>query len=209
MKNNKSKNNSGYSLIELVIVIAIIAVLAAMALVSVTIIHSARAKDAALKLDSEVSELITKNKNMSPDDKSNAKYGLVVYCEDDYYKIAEVITVKSSSGWDGYAKYDSTHNKYVQISTVDEIYYVDDPIVIPRTVEIEFEGKSISFKNGAEDDKGAGFKPGELDGTGAVCIMFDKRGTCTSGYGTYKFKKKNGNVVSRVTIRQNGSHEVR
>lgn len=214
MKKTISRKDKGYSLVELVVVLAIIVILAAMALVSVTIIHSARAKDAALQLDSNVAELIQKNKNMSPDATKDCKYGIVIFKEDrtsdpDYgkYKIGNVVTIRTSSNWYKYTKLDS--GVYSEISDVNDIYFTDDPIVIPSSVDITFEGVSTSFKNGATDTKSAGFNPSILNGTGAICIMFDKRGNCISGYGEYKFYKKNGNQVSRVVINRNGSHEVK
>ena len=44
------KSNKGYSLVELIIVIAIIVVLSAMSLVSITLINTARCKDASTSL---------------------------------------------------------------------------------------------------------------------------------------------------------------
>ena len=63
----KHKNDHGYTLVEMIIVIAIIAVVAGMSLISITLIHSARAKEASVTVDSEIATLITKSKNMQSD----------------------------------------------------------------------------------------------------------------------------------------------
>ena len=201
--NRSFSKNKGYSLIEMIITIAIIAILATIATVSVTIIHSARAKDSALKLDAQVAQLITKNKNMTVemDDlsdplhpkKINCNNGLMIYHEDERYKISEV-----------YVKPDG---KYLTDASNDPI--LGETITLPKTVEVEFEGTYISFLNAVSFDRSGGYHPATIGGTGPVCIVFDRRGECKSGYGTYSFKKNNGNVVSKVTIRKNGSHEVR
>ena len=45
------KRNEGYTLVEMIIVIAIIAILSAAAMVTISIIHNAKAKEAASTLD--------------------------------------------------------------------------------------------------------------------------------------------------------------
>ena len=65
MRKRLKDDNAGYSLVEMIIVLAIVAVVSAMAIVSITMIHSAKAKEAAVTFDSEVSTLITKSKNLS------------------------------------------------------------------------------------------------------------------------------------------------
>ena len=65
--------NKGFSLVEMIIVLGIIAVMSTMALISINIIHSAKAKDAATVFDSEVATLKTKAKGMGVDLNSNGK----------------------------------------------------------------------------------------------------------------------------------------
>lgn len=213
MKKSTSKNNTGYSLVELVIVLAIIVILAAMALVSVTIIHSARAKDSALKLDAEIAECITKCKNMKPNvDDPNGNpydgYAIAIYKNNakDKFIVAPVY-YSEAGGISGSGHY-------------SPIYSLDDPslngckdsiIQIPSSVSMTFKGTSITNSdpqvvntNYTTDDTAP-----KSGGNDWVYIRFDKKGNCISGYGEYKFYKKNGNVVSRVIIRQNGSHEVK
>ena len=216
MKKTISKNDRGYSLVELVIVLAIVAILAAMALISVTIIHSARAKDSALKLDSEIAECITQCKNMKPDQndpsgKPYDGYAIAIYKNNSLDKfIIAPVYYSEAGGILGSGHY-------------SPIYNLDDPslnsnqrqnasiIQIPSSVSMTFKGTTMtntdtqivntSYKTGDTAPKSAG--------NDWVFIRFDKKGNCVSGYGEYKFYKKNGNVVSRVIIRQNGSHEVR
>ena len=51
------KENEGYSLIEMIIVIAIIAVMSAAAMVTISIIHNAKAKEAASTLEDALFEV--------------------------------------------------------------------------------------------------------------------------------------------------------
>jgi prepilin-type N-terminal cleavage/methylation domain-containing protein len=210
MKNTISKNK-GYSLIELIIVIAIIAVTASMSFVSITMLNTARAKDAALNFDAEVAELISKNKNMIPDmpntDPSSsatksetAKYGLMLYTDDDgTIKFSQIDCDKYFAG-SGFYKFKVGSSGGPDFT---------DTVSVSKRVDVTFQGTYTSFLNGSVETRTSDFTPGAKASTGAVCIMFDSKGNCLSGYGTYKFYKSNGNVVSTVTIRQNGSHEVR
>ena len=198
MKNTITSKDKGYSLIELIIVIAIIAIVSAMSLVSMTIINSARAKDAALAFNSEVSELITKNKNMIPNvpgasggKSETAKFGLMLYYEDGNYKVSQVDCDLYGSGFYKYVLDGSDVKR-------------NETITLSKKVDVKFTGTYSSFMNGSVETK-TDFKPLNLNSNGAVCVMFDKRGHCISGYGTYEFCKRNGNPVSRVTIKQNGS----
>ena len=210
MKNTISKNK-GYSLIEMIIVLAIIAVTAGMSLVSVTLLNTARAKDAALNFDAEVAELISKNKNMIPDmpntDPSSsaaksktAKFGLMIYTDDDgSIKFSHVECDKYFAG-SGFYKYKLDGSGDPELT---------DTVTVSKRVDVKYQGTYNSFMNGSLEERTSDTTPGSKASNGAVCIMFDSKGNCLSGYGTYKFLKANGNVVSTVTIRQNGSHEVR
>ena len=51
------KENKGYSLIELIIVLAIIVVMTGVSMVTITIIHNARAREASTKFENALSEL--------------------------------------------------------------------------------------------------------------------------------------------------------
>ena len=206
--------NKGYSLVELVIVIAIIAILAAMALVSVTIIHSARAKDAAIQLDSLIAETITKSKNMDPnliDPEGHPYNGYAIAISKDNSKDKFIIAPVYHSVTGGITG-SGHYSPIMNIDNESENDCKDSIIQVPSSVSVTFKGYTYGNYGGTEtlsntykdDDvapKSAGYE--------WVFIRFDKKGNCVSGYGEYKFYKKNGNVVSRVILRQNGSHEVK
>lgn len=191
MKKRLSKNDSGYSLVELLIVMAIIAVLAATAMISYTMIHSAKAKDAAIKVGSEVNELKTRCMNMTPGDGTHSAYALRLYTEGNTPHV-ELVQFNDTSGI-----YDSVPNEDKNLSS---------------SVRVEFTGDYGVHNNGSTWSKsdyipGAKTNVGENDSP--VYICFDKRGNCYSGYGEYNFKKSNGTTVAHVNIGKNGSVSVR
>ena len=191
MERKLSKNNSGYSLVELLIVIAIIVVLASAAMLSYTMIHSARAKDAAIKLNSEVNELKSRCMNMKPETAGHTYYALSLYTVDNTPHLCMV-------------EFNSASNKYV--------YVEDTDINLSSSVKVDFDGTLCLENSTAGIDK-TNYVPGGRSGSDAtttpVYICFDKRGNCYSGYGVYDFSKINGNVVSHVNIGMNGSISVR
>lgn len=182
------KNNKAYSLVEMLIVIAIIAIAASVSLLSVTVINSARAKEASILFDAEIASIITKSKNMTPDNDPNKSYALVVYDDGNKkYKVCQAVYDKSSKTY-----------------TYDESTLVS----LSSRVDITFKGDVI--KAGTEEDLVSDYTNEHsvnAKGDEAVFIRFDKKGRCLSGSGTFKFYKKNGNEIATVTIRQNGSHE--
>ncbi|MBR6403577.1 MAG: prepilin-type N-terminal cleavage/methylation domain-containing protein [Eubacterium sp.] len=186
------KNNSGYSLVELLIVIAIVVVLAAAALVSITMVHSARAKDAAIKVGSEVNQLKTKCMNMKPDDGTHDYYALSLY--NDSSDVTHICLVKHDPSTD----------------TFD--YDTDEDVNLSSSVKVDFSGSYRAVDDFSTALAGTNKIPGHQGDTGTnspVFICFDKRGNCYSGSGEYNFYKRNGNVVAHVNIRQNGSIDVR
>jgi prepilin-type N-terminal cleavage/methylation domain-containing protein len=226
MKNS----NKGYSLVELIIVIAMIAILSGISLVSITLINTARAKQASTTLGDEVNAVRKRNMTMMPveeyavggvkktrsyyeytDPISGEKmelpysYGLVLYYANNKFQIAQVECkqMPPSGG--------STFYKYKDYDGLNPVKV--DNVALSSRIDIKYNGYFKSFQNG--DDNGGNprsdFKAGGIDnyGTGAISIMFDKRGNCISGYGTYEFYKKNANKVATVTIRQNGSIEIK
>ncbi|MCR5225662.1 MAG: prepilin-type N-terminal cleavage/methylation domain-containing protein [Eubacterium sp.] len=188
MKRLLKNNNKAYSFVEMLIVIAIIAIAAGMSLISITVINSARAKEASVLFDSEVSNIITKCKNMTPDNDPNKSYALVIYDNGSKdYKVCQAV-------------YDKSTKTY----TYDESSLVN----LSTRVKVTFEGDVI--KGGTADEIVSAYGSEsdiKVKGDEAVFIRFDKKGRCVSGNGTFKFYKKNGNQIATVTIRQNGSHE--
>lgn len=193
--------DKGYSLVETVIVLVMIVILSVISLVSVTIINTARAKQASTLFGDEVNTCRKRCMSMSPaEDPSHAgkktSYGLALYYEGNNFSAAQVECYNDG----GY--------KYV-LSGSD--VKVNDNAEMSSRVNIKFTGYYKSFKD-LSDNGGSvrtDFTPGSLNNPNAVCIMFDKHGNCTSGYGKYEFFKKDGNKVATVTVRQNGSIEIK
>ena len=172
------KSNKGYSLVELIIVIAIILIVAAMSLATVTMIQSAKAKDAAVRVDSEIAEIIAASRGMAYDASDpNKFYALYLY------------------------KADSSNNYYIKRGYAT------------RNADDKYEFTSNG--NNLNDDKGINLSSYCIierdvtqydDYSNGVVIVYSKSGQCLSGYGTYTFKKRNGNVVATNYVRQNGTH---
>jgi prepilin-type N-terminal cleavage/methylation domain-containing protein len=191
MKKTISKNK-GFSLVEMIIVLAIIAVMSTMALISINIIHSAKAKDAATVFDSEVATLKTKAKGMGVDANNNGKldadekdflYCIKIYKDGDEYYLCTGYTTAAAV----YASFTSTSTSNGGKGRNLSNY-----------VRIRYTGKLIDGTSVSDYDP--------ANGTQAIYIVFNKRGECVYGAGEYEFKKSNGKTVARKYIRANGSH---
>ena len=190
-RNMKKLNNGGYSLIEMMIVIAIIAVFTGASLITINVIHSAKAKEAAITFDSELAELINKSKYIACDanndgviDSSDAGYsfGIRVHKDGDKCYLQDVLVQNGVYVYDeDYEKANNPNDgkglslsKYVYVSYTDE--FGNDSLV------------------GADDE--------------AVLVYFRKDGSCAAGYGTFEFiRENNDNMVATMTINKNGSHQ--
>jgi prepilin-type N-terminal cleavage/methylation domain-containing protein len=64
---NRIKDNSGYSLVELIIVLGIIAVLSGVSMISISAISTSRATSAKEKFDQEIATLESKTKSQDGD----------------------------------------------------------------------------------------------------------------------------------------------
>jgi len=196
----KGQKDQGYTLVEMIIVIAIIAVVAAMALISVTLIHSARAKEAAVTVDSEVATLKTKSKNMQSD-KPGMQYAARIYADSDgkyyfqkgYYDPVAKKYDFTNTDPEGEGKGTSLSSyvviKYTGAETIVQNGFKEDEFGITTEVT-DHELKNLNFNQG-------------------LFIRFNKDGTCAEGYGDIRFYKRNGNMVAHEYIRRNGSHQSR
>lgn len=204
----KSKNK-GYSLVETIIVIAIIGVVSVMAMASVSMIHSAKCKDAAVVFDSEVSELIAQAKSMND---SSKMYALRVWKDGANYYIQRG-TIRDDAGTLKF-KIDADNandlrgkavSKYVRISYTAEsgsgLTYPED---WDATLDATWTAATSIVCDGAA---GSIFNDG--DALTGVFIQVTKSGDIISGNGAFCFFKKNGSQVARVYVRKNGSHEAR
>jgi len=173
--------NKGYSLVEMIVVLAIIGIVSAMSVVSITMIHSAKAKDAAVVFDAEVAELIAKSKGQS--DSNSDIFAFKIYKDGETYYLQHGTVVCSGAG-----SYTFTADS-------------SDPISISKYVRVSFYPEGEAYNNAWD----AGY---DLGTTGQV-LVFSKSGQCVSGAGNYGFFKRNGNLVARTVVRKNGSHTSR
>lgn len=197
-------DNKGYSLVEMIITIAIIAIMTGISFVTVTMINSAKAKDASVTFESELSDMITKTKNqvciVNGKSKPSFSTCMMIYKADDgryyvkrgYYNPAgsglsetDASTVNMDAQYIFINEENVNDGKGKGLSSRVKITYRDNTVSGSTDQTIEYTDKA--------DDK--------------QYIVYDRNGKCIEGYGVYKFYKKNGNVIADVTIQKNGSHQ--
>ncbi len=188
----KKLNNKGYSLVELIIVIAIIVVFSAAALVTMTVMHNAKAKEAATTFDSELSELIHNAKNracdVNGDDKivgieNDYTFGLRLYQIDGKCYLQSVLVF--AGAYEANVDYEKANNPNnglgKSLSTYVYVKYTDRA------------GNENVIGNTGNDE---------------VLIYYNRDGSCASGVGTYEFMKTNNDtMVAIMTLNKNGSHQ--
>lgn len=183
------KKNEGYSLIEMIIVIAIIAVMSAAAMVTISIIHNAKAKEAASTLEDALFEAQNNAKGkvcvFKGTQEPEYRYALCVYkdgakcyVKKGYYKGSDLPKDKAAS-----YEFDPAENvgsgKGSSFSAYVTMKYVDS--------------------TGTSRDIG--------DGDDAVYIIYDKQGNCMYGYGKFEFYRSGKNVLlNTLILNKNGSH---
>ena len=191
MKENSIKTNKGYSFVEAVIVIGIIIILGAMAIATVSIIHKARTKDAAVSFGEEISTLKLKCMNMTPSSGYDT-YALSLY--------------KDSAG-----KYNCCLVEYNK--TTDTVHYIDEENIkftSSANISIDVGATGSVFKEGASNGYLSGsVSVGDKDND-EILIWFNKNGSCASGYsddsslGFYFYRGNDDNPTARIYISQNG-----
>lgn len=182
----KKDNNSGYTLVELIIVLAIIVILTTAALITMTIMRTAKVKEAAVTFDSEITDLILRTRN-----------------QDVYQDTNQNGVMDSGEELPDY-KYE------LGISYEDGKYYINNWFLLPGGTHSEAatRRKSMSAYVSIQysDFDGVYVNAAVADGH---TIRFDKSGACVDGAGVYRFLKKNGSVIATVTINKNGSHQIK
>lgn len=190
----KIDDNSGYTLVELIIVIAIIVILTTAAFITMSVMHTAKVKEAATTFDSEVTELVARcrNEQVYSDDNNNGvfdsgeekpdyMYAIGFYEEDNalYLRKAFATGNLNSFTYNG-ALNTSNGGLGIKITSYAKVTYTD------------FDGSydDVSVPNNH-------------------FIVFDKSGACVKNPGIYKFYKKNGGLIATVTINKNGSHQIK
>lgn len=198
MKKRIRKNNKGFSMVEMIIVIAIIAVLSAAGFVTVTLIHSAKAKEAAVTFESELSAAIGRAKSQMVVIKDEST-GVV----NEYPRYLQCLEVYKATNGKYYIK-----KGYKNPDATGEAAY----IFVDSENGHDGNGKSLSgnvyvcFKA-----KGTS-NVLKIDNSGAdtiekVRIVFDKAGRCIEGAGTFEFHKNSGSNVAEVALKSNGSYQ--
>ncbi len=184
MKRRFMKNNKGYSMVEMIICIAIIAILSGIALVTLSMINSAKAKDAAVSFNSVLADTMSKAKG---------QMCIVSGVEQPNYKRCMYLYLETSSG-----------RYYVKTGYYDDAtdqYYFENSenknggkgTNLSSKVIIKYENEAGTVKT--------------VDSTG-VYIVFNKNGTCSKGTGLYEFYNSNGSLVDEVRLKANGSHQL-
>ncbi|MBQ9233995.1 MAG: prepilin-type N-terminal cleavage/methylation domain-containing protein [Lachnospiraceae bacterium] len=188
------KDNKGFSLTELIIVIAIILIMTAASFVTLTIMHSAKAKEAASSFENSLAEVISLSKNNGVDKNDNGiidsdeeKYtiGLRIYKDGRKYYLQRCICQKQATG---------------------EYTYVNLPVSDAYIKSInEHSGKGICLSAYVD------IKYYDLDGNDksadSYVIAFNKKGDCKLGFGKYEFiKSSSGDKIVTVSVNKNGSY---
>lgn len=199
-RDNELINNKGFTLIEMIIVLAIIGLLSTMAYATVTIINTAKAKEAAGLIEDEIAE--TNKKNMSQmcqiyESDGTLAGGISDKAEFANYRFAMRI------------HYDSTTNK---IYLKKGYYNVKDSTYIFLDHENTNSGKGKSFSNRINvvytDTLGnkTNLKTGSVK---ELNIVFDKKGRVLVGEGEYDIYKNSDIQVANILINQNGSRIIK
>lgn len=188
------KENKGYSLVEMIIVMAIIVIMTGAAMVTITIMHSAKAKEASITLETALSDVQQSAKGkmcvVSGTQEPDYRYALVVYQTGGKYYVKKGYYIGNGSDV-------NDHNNYVFVDAENansgkgECFsaYVDVKYVNPSGIEQDI---------------------GSIDSNDGVYIIYDKQGMCIQGDGQYKFyKNKKDVLISTVELNKNGSHTLR
>ena len=184
------KRNEGYSLTEMIIVLAIVAILTAAAMVTISIIHNAKAKEASSTMEDALSEL-----------EANAKGKMCVVSGTNQPEYRFALAVYKDGG------------KYY----IKKGYYLGGGKDLTRRDSYDFDnvenvggGKGKTFSSYItvtyKDATGSERAITGLDDA-PVFIVFDRQGMCIAGDGKFNFHRKNSSgTIGTVTLNKNGSH---
>lgn len=182
-------NNKGFTLVEMIITIAIIVVLTGAAMVTLTMMHSAKAKEASVTFTSELSDTATKSKNQ-----------MVVIQEADGTK-----TNKASYSHCLKVYKHSNGNYYIKKGYYNPDGTTDATKYLFTDTDERNDGKGISISSKVTIKYTApGASEAEIS---EVYIVYDRNGRVIEGNGRYGFYKRNGNLVAEVNLNKNGSYQ--
>jgi prepilin-type N-terminal cleavage/methylation domain len=214
----KKSNNKGYSLVEMIIVIAIIGVVSGMALASVSMIRSAKAKDASVVFNSEISELVAMAKSMNDNNgicavrifrntMDNTVYIQRGTVKKDGTNYKFKISPENGNDYNG-----RPISKYVSVCYIPETEDLSgNPTGMPASVPANW---SDAYDTQWDEDNGIvadGSIGSVTDGENLQgrLISVAKSGDVLVGNGIYGFYRRNGSLMAYVYVRKNGSHEAR
>ena len=195
------KNNAGFSLTELIIVLAIIVIMTGASFITLSVMHSAKAKEAASSFETELAMASSDAKNKSVDLDVNGTI-------DDYEK---------ENYFPGLRIYEGADNKlylqkYVMVRVPNALQFVRvemfDTHPYIQSVNVG-NGKGVclsAYVDVTYTDKNG--NKTEIKGTDEVVVAFNKKGECISGVGIYDFIKKDGSTVATIRVNPNGSYHV-
>lgn len=182
----KKIDNKGYSLVEFIIVIAIIAILAVASFLSLNYIRTAKAKEASVTFDTEVSVLKNRARNEACRFDSGDGNGVIEHPEanscvliykdsDGRYYVKRGYTMASTD----YYPSDMNPNggKGVNLTTYIDVKYFDGS----NTTDVSEAGQKV---------------------------VYDASGRCIFGHGEFRFHKRSSTLMSTVFVNKNGSHSV-
>lgn len=193
MKKIKRLNDEGYTLAELIIVLAIIVILSSAAFITLSVIHTAKAKDAATTFYAEINALHGRAKGQQAyhDDNANGTMDAGEFMDNTnfalcLYKVGEKTylkkVVRDSSGIYDTNMGNANGGLGLNLSPYIQIKYTAD--------------NNSYYKD-------------DMSPTEMHYIAFDSTGSCIEGVGTYEFCKKNGGKLVTVTINRNGSYRIK
>ena len=108
------KDNKGYTLIEMIIVIAIIAIMTGAAMVTITILHNAKAKEASITLETALSETQKNAKGkmcvVADTQQPDYKFALAVYKSGSKYYVKKGVENLNADFGEGYWSDHWTYN---------------------------------------------------------------------------------------------------
>lgn len=193
MKKIKRLNDKGYTLVEMIIVIAIIVVLSGAAFITLSVLHTAKVRDAASTFYAEVNALHAKSVSQKAyiDANDNGKL--------DPGELSDTCRFSLNL----YKKGEKTYAQRV----------VRDSGII-STANLGNNNGGLGFNLSSycrikyTSADGSVVKD-DMSDTIQHYITFDSTGACIEGVGTYDFYKRNGGKLVTVTINSNGSYQIK
>lgn len=184
------KENKGYSLIELIIVMAIVVILTGAAMITITVIHNAKAREAATTFEGALSDLQQNTKG---------KMCVVADTEQPDYRFALAVYKK---GTKYYVKKGYYKGNNLDMSKATSYVFVDAENGSGGNGESFSAYVKVTYTDASKTER----EITELSDK-PVYIIYDRQGCCIYGDGSYNFYRNNKNeLLNTVVLNKNGSH---